>query len=158
MYNGDLDYCSVMVIPSLLQKKGPVINNQSASPPDLFIFAVVRKYYVAIFLSLLFTLALVNAGFFAIHNSDTISSTNTKPNSYSSIDFNTSNSEIEISSNSGFATPQAHHVFQKLLGNLSSDTKRTYSRLNFSSPNSGSSDQLPIKAYLSQIYPSHNFW
>ena len=158
MYNGNLDYCSVVVIPSLLQKKGPVINNQSASLPVLFIFAVVRKYNVAIFLSLLFTLALANAGFFAIRESNTLSSTNSKPNSYSRIDFNTSNSEIEISSNSGFAAPQAHHIFQKLLGNLSPDTKRTYSRLNFSSLNSSSTDHLPIKAYLSQIYPSHNFW
>jgi len=124
----------------------------------LFIFAVVRKYNVAIFLSLLFTLALANAGFFAIHESNTISSTNPKPNSYSRIDFNTSNSEIEISSNSGFSATQAHHVFQKLLGNLTSDTKRSYNRLNFSSLNSGSTDHLPIKAYLSQIYPSHNFW
>ena len=118
----------------------------------------MKKYNVAIVLSILFILAVANAGFFAIHGTNTLSSTNLKPNSYSSTDFNNSNSEIEISSNSGFASPQAHHVFQKLLGNLSPDTKRTYSALNFSSLNSSSADHLPIKAYLSQIYPSHNFW
>ena len=127
-------------------------------PMVLAIFAIVRKYSAAIFLSVLFTLALANASFFAIHETDTLSSINPKLNSYSSTDFNSANSEIEISSNSGFAAPQAHHVFQKLLGNLSPDTKKTYSPINFSSLNSNSTDHLPIKAYLSQIYPSHNFW
>ena len=145
------------IISQLLPFTGKLLQTQDRLMV-LFIFAFVRKYNVAIFLSLLFTLALANAGFFAIHESKTISSTNPKANSYSSTDFTTANPEIEISSNSGFAVPQAHHVFQKLLGNLSSDTKKTYSRLNFSSLNSGSIDHLPIKAYLSQIYPSHNFW
>jgi hypothetical protein len=102
------------------------------------IFTFVRKYNVAIFLCILFTLAFVNAGSIAIQETDTLSSLIPKANSYLITDYNTANSEIEISSNLGFSTPQAHQVFQKLLGNLSPDTKKTYSPFNFSSLKSSS--------------------
>jgi hypothetical protein len=127
-------------------------------PVVLVIFAFVRKYSVAIFLSILCTLALTNASFPGIHETETLSSIIPKPNNYFSADFNNANSEIEISGNSGIAVPQAHHIFQKLLGNLSPDTKKTCIHFNFSSLNFRSTYHLPVKAYLSQIYPSHNFW